>query len=90
MRVTVVATGKVQGVGYRHFVEVCARKLGLHGQVQNMPDGSVHMIAEGSPAALDDFIRHIWARGQEYIQVENLQVMPGEATGEFRGFWVRW
>ena len=27
MRVTAVATGKVQGVGYRHFVEVCARTV---------------------------------------------------------------
>ncbi|MDD4483413.1 MAG: acylphosphatase, partial [Methanoregula sp.] len=35
MRVTAVATGKVQGVGYRHFVEICARSLGLHGTVQN-------------------------------------------------------
>lgn len=90
MRVTVVATGKVQGVGYRHFVEVCARKLGLHGQVQNMPDGSVHMIAEGSPAALDDFTRLIWARDKDPIRVENLQITSGMATGEFRGFWVQW
>ncbi|MEN6396951.1 MAG: acylphosphatase [Methanoregula sp.] len=90
MRVTVVATGKVQGVGYRHFVEVCARELGLHGKVQNMPDGSVHMIAEGSQAALEDFIRLIWAKGQQLIQVNNLQITPGNATGEFKGFWVQW
>ncbi|MFA5236437.1 MAG: acylphosphatase [Methanoregula sp.] len=90
MRVTAVATGKVQGVGYRHFVELCARQLGLHGAVQNMPDGSVRMIAEGSQAALEEFTRLVWARGQQLIQVDGLQVTPGEATGEFKGFWVRW
>jgi acylphosphatase len=90
IRVTAVATGKVQGVGYRQYVSECAHKLGLHGSVQNMHDGSVYMIAEGSPAALDDFIRLAWARGDMLIHVENLQVTEGGATGEFRGFWVKW
>ena len=90
IRVTAVATGKVQGVGYRHFVEVCARNLGLHGLVQNLPDGSVHMIAEGSQAALEEFTRLIQARGKPLIHVAGLQVIPGEATGEFKGFRVKW
>ncbi|MFA5331511.1 MAG: acylphosphatase [Methanoregula sp.] len=89
MRVTAVATGNVQGVGYRHFVEICARQLGLHGVVQNMSDGSVHMIAEGLQAALDEFTRLIWAREQPLIQVEDLKITPDTGTGEFRGFWVQ-
>lgn len=89
-RLTIVATGKVQGVGYRHFVETCAHQLGLHGLVQNMEDGSVHITAEGSPAALDDFNRMIWAREDPVIRVAGLQVTPTEATGEFRGFRVMW
>jgi len=90
MRVTIVATGKVQGVGYRHFVETCARHLGLRGQVQNMEDGTVHIVAEGSPAALEDFGRLVWARDNPLIRVAGLQVIPQEATGEFKGFWVKW
>lgn len=89
-RVTAVATGKVQGVGYRHFVEVCAHSLGLHGMVKNMPDGSVHMIAEGSPAALDDFTGLVHARGHPLIQVAALNVTHSEATGEFKGFRAIW
>jgi acylphosphatase len=89
-RVTAVATGNVQGVGYRHYISECAHHLGLHGSVQNMQDGSVHMVAEGSPAALDDFLRRVWARGDPLIHVENLQVTEGGATGEFKGFWVVW
>ncbi|MFZ1128705.1 acylphosphatase [Methanoregula sp.] len=90
MRVTAVATGKVQGVGYRHFVEVCARRFGLHGSVQNMPDGSVRIIAEGSPASLEEFALLVWAHGEPGIRVDGLQALQGEATGEFKGFWVKW
>jgi len=90
MRVTAVATGRVQGVGYRHYVSECAHHLGLHGSVQNVQDGSVHMVAEGSPAALEDFIRLAWAREEPVIHVEGLQVTRSGATGEFRGFWVKW
>lgn len=89
-RVTAMATGKVQGVGYRQYVSDCAHRLGLHGSVQNMRDGSVYMIAEGSPAALEDFIRQVWAREESLIHVENLLVTEGGATGEFRSFWVDW
>lgn len=90
MRVTAVATGKVQGVGYRHFVEVCARRFGSHGSVQNMPDGSVRIIAEGSPASLEEFALLVWAHGEPGIRVDGLQALQGEATGEFKGFWVKW
>jgi len=90
MRVTAVATGRVQGVGYRQYVADCAHRLGLHGSVQNMQDGSVYMIAEGSPAELKDFIRLAWAQGEPVIRVEELQVSEDGATGEFKGFWVKW
>jgi acylphosphatase len=55
-----------------------------------MPDGSVNIIAEGSLAALEDFARLVWADGEPEIRVDKLQVTQGEATGEFKGFWVQW
>jgi len=90
MRVTAVATGKVQGVGYRHFVEICAHSLGLHGRVQNMPDGSVHMVAEGTEAALTEFTSRVRAVGHPLIRVDDLRITSGTSTGEFPGFHVVW
>jgi acylphosphatase len=55
-----------------------------------MSDGSVYIIAEGPPAALDDFIRLVQARKDPVIRVEDLQVTECPATGEFKGFWVKW
>ena len=49
-RITAVAKGRVQGVGYRHFIAGCAQATGVHGYVKNLPDGTVEMVAESSPA----------------------------------------
>jgi acylphosphatase len=89
-RITAVAKGRVQGVGYRCFVAECAHLTGVRGSVQNLPDGSVEMVAEGSPAALDDFLRLARAGNDPVIRVEGIAVKKGPATGEFRGFFVAW
>ena len=39
IRITAVARGEVQGVGYRYFVTGCARAAGVTGYVKNKPDG---------------------------------------------------
>lgn len=80
----------MQGVGYRHFIETCARATGVHGFVKNLPDGSVKMVAESSPASLSDFIRYAHARDSPGIHVEEIHVVPGPATGEYHGFFVEW
>jgi acylphosphatase len=89
-RITAIAYGRVQGVGYRYYVSGCARGTGVDGYVKNLPDGSVMVVAEGSREALDAFTGLIRAPGDMVISVRDLVVTPGEATGEFRGFGVRW
>ena len=43
----VVVRGRVQGVGYRAFVEDKAHRLGLRGWVRNRRDGSVEAVFSG-------------------------------------------
>lgn len=43
----VVIRGRVQGVGYRAWVEHQARSLRLQGWVRNRRDGSVEAVFEG-------------------------------------------
>ncbi len=45
-----VVTGRVQGVGFRWFVEREAAQLGIMGWVRNREDGSVEVMATGTPA----------------------------------------
>ncbi len=90
MRITAVARGEVQGVGYRYFVTGCARAAGVTGYVRNQPDGSVVMVAEGEQAALDVFVKMVKAEGDAVIRVDSLSVTTGDASGEFSGFGVKW
>lgn len=89
-RLTAVARGRVQGVGYRYFVSECAHATGVHGWVKNEADGTVRIVAESSPAALDDFIRLAYARDDPIIHVEEIAVKREPGTGEFHGFRVAW
>ncbi|MDP3564843.1 MAG: acylphosphatase [Methanoregula sp.] len=89
-RITAVAKGRVQGVGYRHFIECCAKATGVHGYVRNLPDGTVEMVAESSPASLADFVRLAHARGNPLIQVEDISVTNSPATEEYHYFRAEW
>ncbi len=44
-----LVTGRVQGVGFRWFVEREAAQLGMKGWVRNCEDGSVEVMATGTP-----------------------------------------
>lgn len=49
----VVITGRVQGVGFRYWVEADAVSRGLAGWVRNRRDGSVEAVFLGEDSAVD-------------------------------------
>lgn len=51
--------GLVQTVGFRRYVAQEARDMGLAGHVRNLGDGSVEVVASGTPKALADFSRRL-------------------------------
>jgi acylphosphatase len=56
-RARFVVHGRVQGVGFRWFVWQQAERLALRGTGENLPDGSVEVVAEGPPEALAELER---------------------------------
>lgn len=65
--ISIFVSGRVQGVGYRRFVQNAAIKYNIQGYVENKPDGSVYISAEGLPENLDLFAAKcnkgpLWAR----------------------------
>lgn len=60
-KVKIVASGRVQGVGFRWSVQYLAREIGdIYGRVWNNEDGSVTILAQSDqPAKLGHFIQEI-------------------------------
>lgn len=88
-RVSVHIAGRVQGVGFRHFTQMQARRLGVDGWVRNEPDGSVRLEAEGSQDALEKLVDAV-KEGPRAAHVQNTTVNWDEATDEFNEFSVRY
>ena len=64
--------GRVQGVGFRWFVLRQAQRRGLRGFVRNLRDGSVEVIASGTPQALEELAR-VLAQGPAQAHVERVE-----------------
>ena len=86
-RVEIIASGRVQRVGFRDLVETIAQDLGLSGTVENQKPYDVRIVAEGEEEALQAFVEGLKVeRGQ--IRVRDLEVRWSEATGEFPYFQI--
>ncbi len=59
--------GRVQGVGFRATVRDIAQRFEVSGQVRNLLDGSVELIAEGESAELQAFCSAITERMSRLI-----------------------
>jgi acylphosphatase len=79
----VVARGRVQGVGYRAFVEETALHLGLEGWVRNRRDGTVEAVFSGDDATVEQVIAAC-RRGPPAARVEAVDVTAGDG-GSLRG-----
>jgi acylphosphatase len=86
-RLWAIVRGRVQGVGYRMFVLVHARPLGLTGYVRNLPNGEVEVVAEGEEGALQTLLNHLH-RGPLGAIVREVETYWSEPTGEFDHFFI--
>ncbi|MBI2505188.1 MAG: acylphosphatase [Candidatus Latescibacteria bacterium] len=77
-------TGRVQGVGFRFFVQRQAIHYGLKGYVRNLPEGGVEVFAVGERGVLEAFLQDLKvgppASEVDQCQV-NWQVQPASYTG---------
>jgi acylphosphatase len=88
VRVHLVVTGRVQGVGFRHFIATRARALGLAGAVRNLPTGQVDIAAEGEAPALEALIAAARS-GPLGSRVQDVQVRWDDAPRRETGFVIR-
>ena len=85
-RIKAYFSGMVQGVGFRYTTVSVARGFNVTGCVRNLPDGRVHLVAEGEPKELDAFLESVRDRMSHYVRACRFQ--SGPASGEFVGFGI--
>jgi acylphosphatase len=81
--------GRVQGVGYRNFVERKASQLGLAGFVMNLKDGRVRVRVEGSRGRIEELARDL-GKGPPLCHVQTVEVTWRPVTGRFNSFGIRY
>lgn len=83
--IEVIISGRVQMVFFRDFTRKEALSLGLSGTTQNLPDGSVKVIAQGDEEALLQYIE-LLHKGSDSSHVENVSVSWQNPREEYNGF----
>ena len=88
-KIQAIASGKVQGVGFRMYTQSKAEELGVVGFVQNLIDGTVKIVAAGEDDKVDTLID--WAKsGSPPAKVNNLEIETMEYLAEeFDRFEIR-
>lgn len=64
--------GRVQGVGFRNFVQREAARLGLDGWVRNLDNGDVEVHAQGKPGLVDELAGALH-RGPRFSEVRSVE-----------------
>jgi acylphosphatase len=77
--VRLMITGRVQGVGFRAFVEDEAQRRNLRGWVRNRRDGAVEAVLAGPVDAVSAVIEAC-RRGPSSAQVKAVDVQEAETT----------
>ncbi len=83
------ATGRVQGVGFRMYVQQHASDAGVTGWVRNMEDGSVHMELQGEEDTVAKLMDVIEA-GNYFIKVEHFETEARTPVGDEIGFKIKY
>ncbi|MDY6267586.1 MAG: acylphosphatase [Selenomonadaceae bacterium] len=83
------AEGRVQGVGFRMYVQQHAIDLGITGWVRNMEDGTVDMELQGEQAAIDK-LEDVIRAGNYFIHVTAFSLEAKDVVPSESGFKIRY
>lgn len=86
-----IVRGRVQGVGFRWFVEREAAAIGLVGWVRNNEDNTVELVAAGDPEQLETLKARLQQgpRASRVDHVDELESSPDEVVDNLKTFQIR-
>jgi|BEDMetMinimDraft_2_1075160.scaffolds.fasta_scaffold00692_5 acylphosphatase len=89
IRLEITVKGKVQGVGFRRFTYVIAKRLGLRGYVKNLENGDVYIVVEGDEEIIKKFLEKIKI-GPPGSRVEQVNCFEKKYKGEYDDFYIEY
>jgi acylphosphatase len=81
-------SGRVQGVGFRHFTKKMARALEVKGWVKNLTDGRVEAVFYGDEDSVQELIERC-KDGPPSAYVKEMDVQDDKNETGYTGFEVR-
>ena len=87
VRLHFIFHGWVQHVGFRYTAYYFTRSLYITGWVDNLPDGTVEMEAQGNPMQLQKLLSSLKRQFRiDRVEVEKRDIIPHERKFAVRGY----
>ena len=81
----IIVKGRVQGVGFRWFVQQKAKKFAVSGYVKNLDNGDVEIEAEGDRGRVEQLLKSVKV-GPTFSKVRNVVIEWQKFTGKYDSF----
>lgn len=81
----IVVSGRVQGVGFRYFVQHVGNRLGVVGNVRNCPDSTVAIVVQGSEKKIAEFVKQV-EKGPSLARVQRVDVVDIPVRDSYSSF----
>jgi acylphosphatase len=85
----VLLSGRVQGVGFRYFVESIAGKHDICGYVRNTYNNKVEVICQGEEDDIEQFIGEI-KRGPTFSAVNDVKIEEIKDSKKYNIFEIKY
>jgi len=85
----IIFSGRVQGVGFRYFVESIASKYDIKGYVRNTRDGKVEVVCQGEEEDLKHFINEI-KKGPSFSVITDIEIEEMKEREKYNTFEIRY
>lgn len=85
----ILLSGRVQGVGFRYFVESIAGKHDIYGYVRNTYNNKVEVICQGEEVDIKQFIEEI-KKGPTFSTVTDIKIDEIDNSKKYSIFEIKY
>ncbi len=85
----IIVKGRVQGVGFRYFIQQQASLLGIKGYVRNSINGNVEIIASSEENNLIEFLHQV-QKGPSFARVDDLTISEITRNADYEKFIIKY